>query len=123
MNLMSLKKSYWFWMIILLQICFVAKMAHDTYLNGHQVTRYTSQSKKSTVVNEKYVLKHEQGIETVLIFKNGNGSLYENREEDRRLDELHRDNSVKKNLTFGMVTKLIEQEKILDSIRLSEFNH
>ncbi|TLQ05172.1 hypothetical protein [Pediococcus stilesii] len=110
-------------MIILLQICFVAKMAHDTYLNGHQVTRYTSQSKKSTVVNEKYVLKHEQGIETVLIFKNGNGSLYENREEDRRLDELHRDNSVKKNLTFGMVTKLIEQEKILDSIRLSEFNH
>lgn len=120
---MSLKKSYWFWMIILLQICFVAKMAHDTYLNEHQVTRYNLQSKKSTVTNEKYMLKHERGIETVLIFQNGNGSSYKNREEDLRLDEFHRDNSVKKNLTFGMITKLIEQEKTLDGMRLSELNH
>lgn len=64
-----LRKSYWFWIILILQVCFILKMVHDTYLNDMWATHYTINPHSDLIANVDYMLKDNKFSGTALVVK------------------------------------------------------
>ncbi|WP_236696798.1 serine hydrolase domain-containing protein [Pediococcus stilesii] len=121
-----LRKSYWFWIILILQVCFILKMVHDTYLNDMWATHYTINPHSDLIANVDYMLKDNKFSGTALVVKDHQVLLHKGygKSDDRSsnsVNTLYNIASIEKSMTSVMVAKLIQEGELTYATRLSKF--